>query len=709
MRLVTATLVVFGLLSGAEASTDDVAKVEKSKETDTPMMRVIELVKGLKLEIIKDGKMEQQLFDKYQCWCERSVREATTTIGEAEEQLETDQNRIDELSSDLAANAENLDYTMKNIASNRKSKKDAEEQRQSENESFEAELNNDMTKLGALEHVIKILQDNKASAGGQDVPQEEELLSKSMKTVMDSVVVDQSIAESDKKAIVSFAKAPAQFFQSSAGGIKAYESQSGVIIGIMKSMLLATASDAQDRSAAEVKAVIAFQHLINNLDAEHASLIGKKNGLETSTASKEEEQATTKARKAATQETLKLETAFKADTTAACKEKAKEWALRSQLRLEELKNLDKGIAILSDIGSADEQAFNKAGEGEFLQLETTNKLRKIQRELAQVALETGSHEVAELVATSTRSGSWHDAMHQVTGMIKRMIKSHEEQGKRDRELRQECQNHATLLESEKAAQERTAAQQRAKADALESAIGENGGRIAELNTEIGQDEGTLTNLLNNANEAERKMKSDLGQREHAIDTIKKAIVVIGASCKANKATSFLQLGGEPGMYKTDKKKAPKADFSSADKHCQSTEGLISIMQMILQDLHNETEELKQELGVTKRETNAQSKDLRQAIDSNEEEVASLKAENGDMEVEKEAAEQMEIDTNAAASATGGEITANESTCANVLNDTIFNQRQADRQTEKEALQYALTVLTTGASGTSFLQARVSRH
>merc|ERR1719174_2231759 len=103
---------------------------------------------------------------------------------------------------------------------------------------------------------------------------------------------------------------------------------------------MATASDAQDRSQAEIKQTTAYQNLMETLENEQANLEKQKSNLEESKANNEKSMADNKKTQANTEKLLEETEAFLEATTEACKEKAKEWALRSQLRLEELKNID---------------------------------------------------------------------------------------------------------------------------------------------------------------------------------------------------------------------------------------------------------------------------------------------------------------------------------------------------------------------------------
>lgn len=707
MRLVTATLVVLGALLGAEASV--LGSDGKVGFTENPIARIVTLIKGMKMEIIKDGKMEQQLFDKFQCWTERSVKESRKTIGESEDTLDKMEQDINRLASEIASSKEEITHLEGEIKANEQSQKDATEMRKKEQDSFEEEVANDVAKTGALEKTLDILMGNKAG-GKKD---KEASLSQNMAIVMRSVVSDESLADSDKQMMASFAKAPAQFFQSSAGRVKAYQSQAGPIIGIMKGMLLATSADLQQRTLTEIKAVAAYQNLMKNLREAHENLNNQLSNEQESLAKAESDMADSKTTQANTKKLLEETEAFMKSTVEAGKEKAKEWATRSQLRLEELKNIDQGIHILSDISDPKEQAFNKAGAGSFLQVKTENARDRATRELAEVAMEYGSQSVTRVVAAAKLStGNWKEAMWKIVEMIDRMVVNHKEQATEDMKMRKQCQRDLT----EAAAQMKQAKVEKARAEAAAEANKKKQEELAAeasaLDAKSAQDAAELKEMNENSLDAQKKMRSDLGAREHAIDTIKHAIEVIGGSC-----ASFVQEAGDgddkpikEGQYANDKKKAPKAEFSDSKKHCQSTQGLISIMQMVVKDLGAEVRELKTELKENQSETATQGAELRGAIESQTETSAELNGQEAVANQEEIRQAKLGADKGDAHDAAEKKKGALTTQCDDFINEDKFSQRQADRETEVEALNYAKTVLTTGASGGGFLQIRsVKQH
>merc|ERR1719456_2205013 len=67
------------LLLGAAAL---VAAVQ-AKDGETPVTKVVELIQEMKAKIEADGKAEQQVYDKFACWCEKTTAKKTNSISEA--------------------------------------------------------------------------------------------------------------------------------------------------------------------------------------------------------------------------------------------------------------------------------------------------------------------------------------------------------------------------------------------------------------------------------------------------------------------------------------------------------------------------------------------------------------------------------------------------------------------------------------------------
>merc|ERR1719230_1765481 len=117
--LLVATL---ALLSGASA--------------DTPMARVVQLIQGLEKQVQKDGKQEQQAFDKYACWCEKTMERKANDISTAKELLAETQVLIKKLKGEIASHGAEIQQLNKDIAQANEAIKEATEVRMKDHKDY---------------------------------------------------------------------------------------------------------------------------------------------------------------------------------------------------------------------------------------------------------------------------------------------------------------------------------------------------------------------------------------------------------------------------------------------------------------------------------------------------------------------------------------------------------------------------------------------
>merc|ERR1719478_311731 len=63
----------------------------------SPVTKVVELIEELKAKIEADGKMEQQIYDKYACWCETTSARKANDIHTAMSDIKSLSTKILEL------------------------------------------------------------------------------------------------------------------------------------------------------------------------------------------------------------------------------------------------------------------------------------------------------------------------------------------------------------------------------------------------------------------------------------------------------------------------------------------------------------------------------------------------------------------------------------------------------------------------------------
>merc|ERR1719253_1053165 len=98
----------------------------------TPTARVVELITGLKKNVMADGKAEQASFDKYACWCEKTLERKAADIASAKELISETQILIEKLKGEIASHGAEVAQLNKDIAANNAAQKEASELRSKE-------------------------------------------------------------------------------------------------------------------------------------------------------------------------------------------------------------------------------------------------------------------------------------------------------------------------------------------------------------------------------------------------------------------------------------------------------------------------------------------------------------------------------------------------------------------------------------------------
>merc|ERR1719252_206567 len=145
MRLNVAMLWTLLLIPGARAA------------NESPITRVVELIQELKAKVEADGKAEQKTYDKFACWCEKTLARKAAAIDDAKELITKTQQEIIELKGKLGELGATIKQLEKEIAENEEARKEATEIREKENEDYMAEKTEAEQCIGALEAAIKVL------------------------------------------------------------------------------------------------------------------------------------------------------------------------------------------------------------------------------------------------------------------------------------------------------------------------------------------------------------------------------------------------------------------------------------------------------------------------------------------------------------------------------------------------------------------------
>jgi len=251
---------------------------------DDPIQRVVKLIQELKAGIESDGKAEQKTYDKFACWCEKTLARKAASIDEAKETIDKTQREIIELKGKLGELGATLKQLEKEIAENEEGRKEATEIREKENEDYEVEKTEGEQCIGALESAIKVMTGAGTKKAMLETLQEAQLLSvvAGVKGVLRRVPSSDALKDSDLNIMKDFVENPTKYVSEGFSGAQIsdrltnpngdYAPASAQIQGILKGMYDSFTADLEKANAEEADKQKSFEELMETKLQEHATL-----------------------------------------------------------------------------------------------------------------------------------------------------------------------------------------------------------------------------------------------------------------------------------------------------------------------------------------------------------------------------------------------------------------------------------------------------
>jgi hypothetical protein len=665
--------------------------------SDAPVTKVVELLKELKSKIVLDGEQEQKTYDKFACWCETTTQRKADMILQAKKDIQRLGTAVLKGKGKVATLAAEIAQLRKEIKENNEYRSKITAVRQKENADFSQEKAEMEQTLNALERAIGVL----SGAGTQEKSVAEEDLEKNrftMLQVKDTVRTAASVANLSRKdaALVQ------QFLGSE------YNPQSATITGILKDMYNTFASTLEETTT---------QELTDNENYEKEMDL-KLEALQIATeqkASKEAKKAETEAQLAEDNQALEDTTKEMNDnadffdaTKKSCHAKSEEWTVRKTMRSEELMGVEKAMEILS--GDAARALFGKAikpGQETISFLQTSPSANKdlakqAYRSLQKSAAKTQSLRLASLAVTLRKAGHFVKVIKSIDDMVKTL----QEEESDDKSKKDECNetmhtlNEKVALEKHEIMRnEKKIAKQTKKIEKLEKNIQKTAALIQE----------TLDTLAQmKADREAEKLAYEEARRddEAAIELLEKATKALASYFVKNGIDENMEkaLIQEEPEFKVSEDQAPETEFSGHNDNQGQTKGIVSMLNMITNDLRNEVKQ-----GIATEE--ASVKAYLEAKEQTEQYLESLREKKTNLEDAKNATEQARTAEENAMADNQGELAAAEEDIASKKEgcDWIasnFDKRAEMRAAEMQGLREAKSILS-GMQATSLLSTRKS--
>merc|ERR1719440_1545094 len=123
----------------------------------SPVEQVVNLLQTMKEQITNDGKAEQQIYDKYACWCEKTSARKAEHIVQGGADLRALGQRILKLKGTVATRTAEIAELTANIKDNEAEQEDMNAIRQKQNGAWQAESEETKQALAALQQAITVL------------------------------------------------------------------------------------------------------------------------------------------------------------------------------------------------------------------------------------------------------------------------------------------------------------------------------------------------------------------------------------------------------------------------------------------------------------------------------------------------------------------------------------------------------------------------
>jgi regulator of replication initiation timing len=315
--------------------------ISTNTATKSPVERIVKLLETMEAQVEADGKHEQQIYDKYACWCEKTSQRKADDIDQARmdlrslgQQILTLKGQIATLTSEIAE----LEAHIKEIV---EEQEELTTIREKENAAFQAEAAETKEALAALQDAINVLVAGtiKNTPKGASFQQNAELLQSRSAVAKVLTVLPTTL----KSLPVTQISLLSEFSKATSG----YAPQSATIQGMLVDMYATFSKDLETETLLEADKNEHYEKVMATMEDEKNKLTET---LERKTKEKAEAEAlladTTKAYDD-TQKQMEADIAFFDQTKAACESKHAEWELRKKLRAQELLGIKKALSILT--------------------------------------------------------------------------------------------------------------------------------------------------------------------------------------------------------------------------------------------------------------------------------------------------------------------------------------------------------------------------
>jgi len=601
--------------------------------TASPVEAVVNLLKDLKTKVDQDAEDEQQVYNKFACWCENAMKAKADAIDKARADIRSTGQTILKLKGKVATLTSEIDDLESDMAANKKMQDEATALREKENGEYAAETDETKQALAAITSAVKALIAGTEKKSLLQVSSHSSSM-RAVKALLE-ILPRKTRTPPQKIALLS------EFMSGSSQ--QQYAPQSFTIQGILKDMYDTFSTDLESATNKEATANRDFETLIGTKTKEYKEMDAAKASRTEKKVEAEADLSDATDMYDKTEATKESDTKFFDTTAQTCKDKSDEWTTRKKMRSEELDGIKKTIEILT---SDEAREIFDESSTTFIQVSSAGSLL-MPAGRAYALLKTQAQQLHSLrlaqVALSVRQ-SQRGHFDEVIKEIDEMIKTVKEEGDSDFKKKKQCLDlyHDLAQDSNK----------------LNWKMKNNKAKIDKLDTKIENSKAEKSSTIDEIKDANKQIDDMTVKREEenqaylkAKEADKKTIALLQKAKDAlsafyKKHAEFLQRQGKEPEFERSEFSAPTADFSDKGSHKTQAGGIVGMLEVLIEEVKDETAAEKAKEVKTQKDFEASIKALKDMVSDLTDKKISLKgmiseknedktAEEGDLKDNKD--------------------------------------------------------------------------
>lgn len=337
---------------------------------DHPVSKVVNLLKDMQKELQTEADADEEVYEKYACFCTKNDKSKTQSISDAETRI----GDLDATVNKMAALSQTLQVEIagvkKEIAQSQKSLATATAMREKATASFTGEEKDMIESIRSLKAALTVISKHHGGSSAaflnngavmQAYATAKALMAKHIN------LLRVSITPSQRHMLSAFVQGvPAK----PASASQAYAPQSGQIFGILKQMQETFETDLSESQKQEIADQASYLELKKAKEAEIQASSDSLEAKSEQLANADQTLAQSKEDREDTYASLAVDKKFLMELKVNCKMTDTEWAARQKLRQDELTAVAKAIEVLSSDQARDQfsKTFNPTS---FLQMQKT--------------------------------------------------------------------------------------------------------------------------------------------------------------------------------------------------------------------------------------------------------------------------------------------------------------------------------------------------